>query len=245
MPHELDAESRSELRSRLALALDYADLDTALKLASDLQPWFSVAKVGLELFTAVGPKSVDALRTMGFDVFLDLKLHDIPTTVAKAAYAAGALGARYLTMHSLGGESMLRAGLESFHEAASSGGLVSVFGLGVTVLTSDSLHSPDLLAERVRVASNAGCDGLICAGTDLDEVRELAGSKILVVPGTRMEGGDTHDQVRTTTPLQAISNGADLLVIGRMVTGAPDPRAAAEALVAHLSSVRPLGRLAR
>ncbi len=224
----------SEFRSRLALALDMDDLGVAEKLARELQPYFGVAKVGLELFTAVGPKSITTFSDIGYDVFLDLKLHDIPTTVAKAARVAGAFGVRFLTMHTAGGTEMLSAGVDGFHAGAADAGLSMPIALGVTVLTSASDVSASLLSERVGIALDAGCDGLVCAGTDLPTVRTQAPDQVLVVPGTRMPDGDTHDQARSTTPAAALKAGADLLVIGRMVTHASDPNEATQALIANL-----------
>lgn len=229
--HELD------LRSMLALALDTDDLAAAESLARRLRPFFSVAKVGLELFTAAGPRAVSVFRDLDFDVFLDLKLHDIPTTVAKAAAVGGSLGARFLTLHTAGGVAMLRAGVEGFAEGADRAGLQKPEALGVTVLTSEAGVTAGLVRERVDVALDAGCQGLVCAGTDLAEVRPRAPEQVLVVPGTRLPGGATHDQARTTTPLDALVAGADLLVIGRTVSEAPDPVAAAEALLEHLGKI--------
>ncbi len=232
----LGVDEAAVLRSMpvLALALDMDDLVVAERLARRLQPFFSVAKVGLELFTAVGPDAVAGFRDLGYDVFLDLKLHDIPTTVAKAATVAGSLGARFLTMHAAGGVVMLRAGVEGFHAGADRAGLPTPDALGVTVLTSEADVTTELLNERVDMVLDAGCDGLVCAGADLVEVRLRAPDQVLVVPGTRLPGGETHDQARPTTPLDALTAGADVLVIGRMVTHAPDPMKAAEVLVAHL-----------
>lgn len=226
--------NEKELRSKLAIALDVDDLNTAHNLASELQPFFGVAKVGLELFVSVGPTAVEKFRDLGFEVFLDLKMLDIPTTVAKAALVAGSLGARYLTMHTSGGEAMLGAGVEAFHAGASKAGFSDPCALGVTVLTSEAHVTEALLQERINIARNVNCDGLVCAGTDLIEVRKHAPTQTLVVPGTRMPDGNTHDQKRSTTPSEALTAGADLLVIGRMVTEASDPTKAAERLVQHL-----------
>jgi orotidine-5'-phosphate decarboxylase len=224
----------SETRAHLALALDVDDLVSALRMARDLQPYFGVAKVGLELFSAAGPDSVGALADLGYDVFLDLKLHDIPTTVQKAARVIGAYGARYLTIHAMGGPVMLRAGVEGFREGAAAAGLADPVALAVTVLTSDGGAPPHVLPNRVATAIEAGAGGLICAGTDIADVRQLAPRLVLIVPGTRPPGAPTHDQARVTTPASALDDGADLLVIGRVVTDAPDPVAAAEALVSAL-----------
>lgn len=221
-------------RPHLALALDVDDLVSALRLARDLQPYFGVAKVGLELFSAAGPDAVGALVDLGYDVFLDLKLHDIPTTVNKAARVIGAYGVRYLTMHAMGGPVMVRAGVDGFRDGAAAAGLADPVPLAVTVLTSDDGAPPHILPNRVATAIEAGAGGLVCAGTDVADVRQLAPRLTLVVPGTRPRGAPTHDQARVTTPEDALDAGADLLVIGRAVTAAADPVAAAAALVAAL-----------
>src|SRR5687768_12581208 len=129
------ATEPDRVRQRLALALDVDDLVAAERLAKELQPWFSVAKVGAELFSAAGPDAMAGMAELGYDVFCDLKLHDIPNTVARAARVLGAIGARYLTMHSAGGPSMLRAGVEGLAAGAAHAGLPDPTALGVTVLT--------------------------------------------------------------------------------------------------------------
>ena len=224
----------AEVRARLALALDVDDVVVALRLARELQPWFGVAKVGLELYTAAGPDAVGSLADLGYDVFLDLKLHDIPTTVGRAAAVVGAYGVRYLTLHATGGVPMLRAGVEGLHRGAARAGLERPVALAVTVLTSDADAPPHIVPKRVRVALEAGCDGLVCGAPDVADVRQLAPRLTVVVPGTRPRGADTHDQARTDTPAAALAAGADLLVVGRAVTAAADRRAAAQALVEGL-----------
>jgi orotidine-5'-phosphate decarboxylase len=223
------------VRDRLVLALDTDDLVAALRLAEQLTPWFSVAKVGLELFSAEGPEAVSALVERGWRVFLDVKLHDIPNTVNRAARVLGALGASYLTLHALGGVSMLEAGVEGLAAGASRAGLEPPLALAVTVLTSDGNAPPHILGKRVAMALQAGCGGLVCAAADVREAKRLAPELLAVVPGIRPAGSDAHDQARAATPLEAAEAGADLLVVGRAVTGAPDPLAAAAALVAGLS----------
>jgi orotidine-5'-phosphate decarboxylase len=225
----------NDARRHLALALDVDDLVSALRLARDLDGHFSVAKVGLELFSAAGPEAVGALVDLGYDVFLDLKLHDIPTTVHKAAKVVGAYGARYLTIHAMGGPVMVRAGVEGFKEGAEAAGMPDPVPLAVTVLTSDGGAPPHILPNRVATAVEAGAGGVICAGPDIGAVRRLAPRLRLVVPGTRPAGSPTHDQARVTTPAAALAAGADLLVVGRVVTAAPDPVAAAADLVAALA----------
>jgi orotidine-5'-phosphate decarboxylase len=224
-----------DTRGKLALALDMDDLVVALRMAKDLQPWFGVAKIGLELFSASGPDAVAALTDLGYDVFLDLKLHDIPTTVEKAARVAGALGVSYLTIHAMGGPVMLRAGVEGLLEGARAAGFERPVALAVTVLTSDNDAPEHILPKRIGLAIEAGAGGVICAGTDVQLVKELAPRLQTVVPGTRPAGGATHDQARVTTPHDAIAAGADLLVIGRAVTQADDPVEAAKALADSLA----------
>ena len=231
----MPAATDIDVRDHLALALDVDDLVVARRLAKDVQPWFRVAKVGFELFTAAGPDAVQAMLDLGYDVFLDLKLHDIPNTVEKAARVAGATGVMYLTIHAMGGPVMLRAGVDGFLEGAAAAGLPAPVPLAVTVLTSDADAPAHILPKRVELAVESGAKGLICAGTDLGFVRELVPRFTLVVPGTRPPGVSAHDQARVTTPAEALDAGADLLVIGRAVTAADDPVKAAEDLADSLS----------
>ena len=223
-----------EVRDRLALALDVDDLVVALRLARQLNPWFSVAKVGLELFSAAGPDAVTSLTDLGYKVFLDLKMHDIPTTVRRSARVIGALGATYLTLHARAGPAMLRAGVDGLREGADAAGLPAAMVLAVTVLTSDADAPPHILGTRVAAAVEAGCGGVICAAADVREAKQLAPRLLAVVPGIRMPAANSHDQVRAATPSDAFTAGADLLVVGRAVTQSDDPPAAANALVKSL-----------
>ena len=225
-----------QTRDRLVLALDVDDLVVALRMAKRLQPYFATAKVGLELFSASGPDAVSAVADLGYDVFLDLKLHDIPTTVRKAARVIGALGTSYLTLHARSGPVMLRAGVEGLAEGAERAGLPHPVALAVTVLTSDGDAPAHILGHRVTAAVEAGCGGLILAAADVREAKQLAPRMLAVVPGIRMPASDSHDQARPATPGDAVGSGADLLVIGRTVTEARDPVAAAEALTHSLDS---------
>jgi orotidine-5'-phosphate decarboxylase len=218
----------------MALALDVDDLVEAVRLARQLSPWFGVAKVGLELFTAAGPDAVGAMIDNGFDVFLDLKLHDIPTTVGKAANVCGALGAKYLTMHAFGGTDMLTAGVDGFFEGAVRAGLDEPVPVAITVLTSDKDAPAHIVPNRLRTAVEAGCKGIVCAGPHLKDAREMSPRTLRVVPGIRAEGGESHDQPTPFTPAQALSEGADLLVIGRAVTLSNEPAKAAAALLGGL-----------
>lgn len=220
-------------RDRLALALDVDELGAAVKLAERLDPWFGVVKIGLELFAGSGPAAVEALAAPNRRVFLDLKLHDIPTTVEKAARQVGRLGVAYLTLHAAGGVDMLRAGVAGLAAGAADAALAAApVALGVTVLTSD----PDAAAFPARLAAAVagGCGGVVCSVRELRAVKD--GSELLaVVPGIRLPGGARHDQARVGTPAEAIAAGADLLVVGRAVTAAPDPEAAAAILAAALA----------
>jgi orotidine-5'-phosphate decarboxylase len=229
-----DLAVSEEVRGTLALALDVDDLVVATRLARELRPWFGVAKVGLELYSAAGPDAVAALRALGFDVFLDLKLHDIPTTVGRASRVLGALGVDYLTLHAFGGLEMLRAGVEGLAEGAANAGLEPPVALAVTVLTSDAGAPDHIVPQRVRLAAEAGCGGLVCAAKDLRDARMLAPRLIKVVPGIRPAGSDNNDQANVATPGEAMAQGADLLVIGRAVTQAPNPARAAEHIVMEL-----------
>ena len=227
-------EISPELRARLALALDVDDLVAATRLAKRLAPWFGVAKVGLELYTAAGPDAIAALNNLGYEVFGDLKLHDIPNTVGRSARVLGALGVRYVTLHTHGGVAMLRAGAEGLAEGASGAGLAEPTALGVTVLTSDDTAPPHIVPKRLKVALEGDCGGIVCAAADLGDARTIAPRLMRVVPGIRPAGAASHDQARSATPAEALEGGADMLVIGRAVTGAESPEEAAAALVNDL-----------
>jgi orotidine-5'-phosphate decarboxylase len=197
----------------------------------------STVKVGLRLFLRHGHDAVLKCREAsgGRDVFLDLKLHDIPTTVGRAATVLGRTGARYVNFHVAGGPAMLRAAVEGLDTGAKEAGLPAPTALGVTVLTSEPDAPDDLLRERVATALEAGCGGLVCGAPDLALIRPLAPGATLVVPGTRPPWAATNDQGRVATPAEALAAGADLLVVGRAVTAAPDPRAALRDYVASIT----------
>jgi len=217
----------ADIRSKLALALDVDDLVAAIRLGRQMNDHFGVAKIGLELYSAAGPEAIGAIADLGYRVFLDVKLHDIPTTVGRAARVLGALGVEYLTMHAHGGLDMLRAGVEGLGEGARNAGMDAPSSLAITVLTSDDAAPEHVMPKRVMVAAEAGCTGLVCAAADLEQAHHYAPRLTRVVPGIRLPGDKVDDQARAASPDTAIAGGADLLVIGRAVTNADDPVAAA------------------
>jgi orotidine-5'-phosphate decarboxylase len=228
-------DAASDVRKRLALVIDVDDLVEARRLAATLRPWFGVAKVGLELFSAAGPDAIETMVDLGYDVFVDLKLHDIPNQVGRASRVLGSLGASYVTMHAFGGVDMLRAGVDGLREGASRAGVAEPIALAVTVLTSDGGAPPHIVPKRVAMALEGGCGGLVCAVSDVREARLLGPRLTIVTPGIRPAGSPVHDQARAATPQEAFDAGSDLLVIGRAVTDAPDPVVAAAELVESLS----------
>ena len=220
--------------SRLIVALDYATADEALKFAARVTPAQCRLKIGLELFTAAGPELVGRLAGRGYDVFLDLKYHDIPHTVARACERAAELGAWMVTVHTLGGNDMLRAARAAVADTRRHPLLV-----GVTMLTS--LGPADAAAiglqsdvarqvERLAgLARAAGLDGVVCSPQELQALRARFGKDfLLVTPGIRLAGAAADDQRRTMTPAEAVSLGSDFLVVGRPITRAADPPAVLE-----------------
>jgi orotidine-5'-phosphate decarboxylase len=229
---------------RVIVALDVADEAAALALAARLDPKLCRVKVGKELFVAAGPSVVARLQERGFEVFLDLKFHDIPNTVAGACRSAARLGVWMVNVHASGGEAMMRAAREAVAAVARPPLLV-----GVTILTS--LGDADLekvgfggtAAENVvrlaRLARASGLDGVVCSAQEARELRAATGSDfLLVTPGIRLPGAGADDQSRTVAPLEAVRLGANYLVIGRPITQAADPAAALESIRNSLESIR-------
>jgi orotidine-5'-phosphate decarboxylase len=215
----------------LVVALDTSDVAMAEGLASRLAPEVAYLKVGLELFTAGGPEAVERIRAHA-PVFLDLKLHDIPTTVERAARNAGRMGVDLLTVHALGGTDMVRAAVAGAGRGADEAGVDPPVILGVSVLSSlggEGLASPSSLAFE---AVAAGAGGVVVSGKDVSTVREAVGPTVrLVVPGIRPGGQPANDHARVLSPGEALERGADLVVVGRPVTGSPEPAAAARAIL--------------
>jgi orotidine-5'-phosphate decarboxylase len=230
------------VRDRLIVALDTPGLPAAEALVERLAGVVAHFKVGSALFTAVGPPAVEMIRRRGGRVFLDLKYHDIPATVAGAVEAAARLGVGLLTVHASGGAAMLRAAAEAARAAGSDRPRI----VAVTVLTSldrAALHRELGVPVAVEghavhlaaLAFEAGCDGVVASPHEAARLRAILGPKALIVtPGIRPPGGPSHDQARTATPAMAVRAGADYLVVGRPITGAADPAAAAAALLAEL-----------
>ena len=218
----------------LVVALDTADLEGAEDLARRLAGNVRMVKVGLELYTAAGPASVERLRKHA-PVFLDLKIHDIPTTAAGAARVAGRLGAAMLTVHALGGPDMVRAVVDGAARGAAEKGSEPPAVVAVTVLSSLAEAAGASPASLAFEAVDAGARGAVVSGDDVEVVREALGpGPVVVVPGIRPEGRGANDHVRVLTPAEALEAGADLLVIGRPITEASDPAAAAQGILRGL-----------
>ena len=226
-------------RERLIVALDFPSQAKALALVSALSDSVSTYKIGLQLYTAAGPAIVQAVAATGAKIFLDLKLHDIPNTVAKAVAAASDLGVAMLTVHLSGGSAMLQAAVESKPPHLSL--------LGVTVLTSATQETltetgigAELTDHAIRLAElgkKFGFEGLITSPREVGALRQRLGSDtLLVCPGVRPAWAAADDQKRFTTPREAVDAGADYLVIGRAITAAADPRAAVERIGAELTA---------
>ncbi len=225
---------------RIIVALDYGDPAGAEALVSRLDPALCRLKVGNELFTRAGPAQVADWTERGFDVFLDLKYHDIPNTVAAACRAAAELGVWMVNVHALGGRRMLEAARAAVDESPTPPLLVAV-----TVLTSleagdlaelGLLETPQRLVERLaRLAADSGCDGVVCSAHEARDLRAAQGDHFaLVTPGIRAPGDAPGDQRRTLAPGEAIAAGAHYLVVGRPITAAADPGAALAALAADI-----------
>jgi orotidine-5'-phosphate decarboxylase len=216
----------TNVKDRLALVLDFPTLADAQKALDPVAEFVRTVKVGYELFFSEGPRAVTAFAEQGFDVFVDAKLHDIPNTVNKGALALGKLGARYVTIHTLGGEKMVRAGVDGLAEGAGIAGVAAPVALGITVLTSDATAPLEEVERRMAIGREGGCGGFVCAGAEVATAARVAPGLITYIPGIRLADADVNDQGRPTTPADAIKAGATILGIGRTVTAAADPVAA-------------------
>lgn len=241
----------AQAKDYLCIALDTSSLENALNLARHLKDRAAYFKVGLELFSAAGPTAIKELRTLGPKIFLDLKYHDIPNTVARAVRRAAAMDVSLLTLHASGGSEMISAAREAAEEAASVQSTERPRLLAVTVLTSLDEHalyrtlgmetSPQEFVLRLAgLAKNSGADGVVCSAREANLVKRTCGSEFLAVtPGIRPADAQAGDQARVTTPRDAIRAGADLLVVGRPITAAPDPAEAADEILKSIEKALP------
>ena len=231
---------------RLILALDVDSVDRATRLVDALAGQVTRFKIGSQLFTAAGPSAVEAVRKRGGDVFLDLKFHDIPNTVEGAAREAVRLGVFMFNVHASGGRAMMSAASRGAAEAAHTLGLPRPLVIAVTVLTSldrvalaSELHVASSIEGHVlhlcTLAREAGLDGNVASPNEIRAIRNAMGRAwAIVTPGVRPAGSEHHDQSRVATPRAAVEAGADYLVVGRPITGAPDPARAAEGILAEM-----------
>ncbi len=233
----------TEIDPRVIVALDYAEQKLALDFVAKISPDLCKLKVGKELFTRAGPQLVETLVGQGYDVFLDLKFHDIPNTVRNAVFAASQLGVWMVNVHALGGSSMLLAAREGIDMA----GVHRPFLIAVSLLTSMSQSDlqqlgideeiPLFVKRLAQLAIDSGLDGLVCSAREAKGLRQTLGdAPLLVTPGIRPEGSDSNDQQRVSTPRQAIADGASYLVIGRPITQHANPGEALAAINASIAN---------
>ena len=230
------------VREGLCFALDYPSLNEAMLAAERVHEHVGVFKIGLELFVRSGPEAVRQVKKLGRQVFLDLKLHDIPATVGSAVSSACALEVDYLTLHASGGPEMLSLAAETAAES-------EVKLLAVTVLTSMSAAELEAVGvsnsatqqveSLTRTALESGVAGLVCSPLEVAALRSAFGAKpVLVTPGVRPLGSELGDQKRTSTPSEAVRAGSNLLVVGRPIREAPDPAAAARDILSQMEAAR-------
>jgi len=225
--------------SKIIVALDYSNEEQAFEFVKKVNADLCKLKIGKELFTTTGPQFVDKLVNLGFDIFLDLKFHDIPNTVMKACRAASELGVWMTNVHALGGKTMMQAAKEGVENS-------STKLIAVTILTS--MGQEDLLqigiqnevqnqvVNLAKLASEAGLDGVVCSAKEVTELRKnIADDFLLVTPGIRPAGNEVSDQKRVMTPVEAISSGSSYLVIGRPITQSVDPIKTLEDITSSLS----------
>jgi orotidine-5'-phosphate decarboxylase len=234
------------------VALDLSSAEEAVRLATRLKPVVGGFKVGLELLTGPGPGVVSALRRLDLPIFVDAKLHDIPNTVRAGSRQLGGWGARWVSIHTGGGRQMIEAAVEGLN-AGASGHPAGI--LAVTVLTS--LDAAELAATGVtgspgrqvarltRLAAQSGVEGVVCAPSELGDVAQVAPGLLRVTPGIRPPGASKDDQTRIASPREALQRGADYLVIGRPITRAEDPYAAAERIAAELADTAAMQEISR
>lgn len=219
------SDIKKEVKEKLVLSLDVGDLDEAVKMVELVGDYFGYAKIGSELYAQNGAEAIVKMRELGMKVFLDLKLHDIPNTVERTCEVHAERGVAMMTIHASGGKEMMLAAQKGLAEGAKAGGFETPILLAVTVLTS--LPADDVaFKERLLLAEEVGCD-IVCSAHELTLKNSIAPNVRALTPGIRLAGQDTQDQTRVATPESAIRDGSSWLVIGRAVTAADDPLAAA------------------
>lgn len=221
---------------KIIVALDYNQAEDALKLTQQLDPSKCRLKVGKELFTASGPSLIEALHQQNFDVFLDLKFHDIPNTVAKACKSASQLGVWMMNVHASGGMEMMQAAKRAVEDTQHKSILIAVTvltSMNQTMLTQIGIHTPlkTHVLNLAKLTKEAGLDGVVCSAQETSSIREILGDDFcLVTPGIRPANATKDDQSRIVTPAEALKLGSHYLVIGRPITQAKDPLKALEAI---------------
>ncbi len=214
------------MRAQIILALDVPTLKEAVYFARRLYPQVKVFKIGMQLFTAYGPEAVRAIRKLGAEVFLDLKFHDIPNTVAQAVRQAVRLKVKMLTVHACGGKEMLQAASAAARDEAARTGVKKPLIVGVTVLTSQKA-TPGQVIKLARRGIENGLDGIVCSAREAKVLRKkIPGEFVIVTPGIRPRGTGSDDQKRTATCEEAVKAGSNFLVVGRPILKAKDPRTA-------------------
>ena len=235
--------------TKLIVALDFDNLETASQIVSELSDIVRRFKIGKQLFTATGPASVEKFRDLAEGIFLDLKFHDIPNTVAGAVTSATAIGAHMINMHASGGFEMMRAARDAADRCANELGIPTPILLGVTVLTSIDEASfqrdfdtrrtlKDQVAYLAELSQKAGLDGVVASPLEIELIRGVCGEDfVIVTPGVRPKWATVGDQQRITTPADAVASGADYIVVGRPITGADNPREAATTILQEMRDV--------
>jgi orotidine-5'-phosphate decarboxylase len=237
----------SKATDKIIIALDVETLEQARELVTCLSGTVDAFKIGKQLYTRCGPEAVDMVHAAGSRVFLDLKYHDIPTTVAKAGCEAARMGVFIFNVHALGGSAMIAETAKAVREMATQAGAPAPLILAVTILTSMTesdlaeigIHEPveQVVVRLARLAQAAGADGVVASPREIGLIKKACGTDFVVLtPGIRPAASTQDDQKRTMTPAQALAAGADFLVIGRPVTQAPDPQAAARAIASELDA---------
>ena len=227
------------MTNRIIIPLDM-EYTSAVSIADKLDPNICRLKVGNQLFTSSGPKIVKTLHDKGFEIFLDLKFHDIPNTVYESVKSAANLGVWMINVHASGGSKMLDASkkaLEGFDKPPLLIGVTILTSISEEILTEIGFNNLDKQVMRLtKLAQRSGLDGVVCAASDASKVKQTCGESFLTVtPGIRPRDADLNDQSRTSTPKEAIANGSDFLVIGRPITGSEDPTNALENIYKEVS----------